>query len=238
MKVRVRWPGWIPTLAAALGLALTLAAANWQFDRAAYKHELANRYDARQAAAPIVAGQDSEPDDMAFRRVEATGLFHPDKAVWLDNRVHEGKAGFQVIMPLELSNKAGFVVVNRGWVAANRDRSSLPYVTTPQGVVTVQGVAVVPSETVFELSERTVEGRTWQNFTLSRYRKAYSGLDLRGYVIRQSNDLSDGLNRQWAAPGSGVERNRIYAVQWLIFACLILGFYVYFGFVRRSSGAQ
>lgn len=238
MKVRTGWPGWIPTLAAALGLLLTLTAAHWQFTRAAFKHELGARYAARQTAAPIVVGRDSEPDDMVYRRVEATGRFLPDKAVWLDNRVSEGKAGYEIIMPLALVNQAGFVLVNRGWVAVGGDRSRLPEVATPDALVSVQGDAIIPSERVFELSEHTVDGRIWQNFTLSRYRKAYPDLDIRNYVIQQRNDLGDGLSRQWAAPALGIERHRMYAGQWLIFASLILGFYVYFGFIRPPRRAQ
>lgn len=235
MRVRERWPGWILTLAAILGLAITLAAAHWQFDRAAYKRALGAQYAARQAAPLIVAGRDAEPADMPFRTVEASGTFEPTAAVWLDNRVRRGRAGFEVIMPLKLANGGGVVLVNRGWVAANADRAQLPLVPTPPGVVRVRGIAVVPGEKVFELSRGTVHGNMWQNFTLSRYRAAYPAQPVHGYVLQQHSELPDGLDRQWPVPGLGIEKHQIYAVQWLIFASLIAGFYVYFGFIRRPA---
>jgi surfeit locus 1 family protein len=234
MKVRTGWPGWVPTLAAALGLALTLAAANWQFNRAAYKQALGAQYAARQAAPPLMVGRDVEPEDIAFRSVTASGTFQPEAAVWLDNRVRRGRAGFEVIMPLALANGAGVVLVNRGWVPANADHAQLPPVATPSGIVVVQGIAVVPSEKVFELDPGTAQGRAWQNFTLSRYRQAYPALPVKSYVIQQHSELPDELDRRWPVPGLGIEKHQIYAVQWLIFASLIAGFYVYFGFIRRS----
>lgn len=218
-----------------LGLAITLAAAHWQFDRAAYKRALGAQYAARQAASPIVAGRDAEPSDMAFRLVEASGTFQPGAAVWLDNRVRRGRAGYEVLMPLKLANGGGLVLVNRGWAAANAERTQLPSVPTPGGVVMVRGIAVVPSEKVFELSAGTVQGRIWQNFTLSRYRAAYPAQPVHGYVLQQHSELPDGLDRQWPVPGLGIEKHQIYAMQWLIFASLIAGFYVYFGYIRRPA---
>jgi surfeit locus 1 family protein len=232
--VRLRWPGWPLTAAAVAGLVLTLSAAHWQFNRAVYKSELAARYAARQAQPPILVGRDGEPRDMAYRRIEAFGEFDALRAVLVDNRVRAGRAGFEVIMPLKLANGAGFLLVNRGWVAASGDRRSLPRVMTPAGVVRVAGTAVIPSEHPYELSYQTVQGRVWQNFTLSRYRAAYD-IAVRDYLVRQENDIGDGLARDWSAPGFGIQRHRAYAAQWLIFAALIVVFYVYFGCVRARA---
>lgn len=232
--MKLRWPGWPLTVVAVVGLVLTLSAAHWQFNRAAYKSELAARYAARQAQPPIRLGRDSEPRDVAFRRIEALGELDADKAVFVDNRVRAGRAGFEVIMPLKLANGAGFLLVNRGWVAASGDRRSLPDVATPAGVVRVAGTAVIPREHPYELSDQTAQGRVWQNFTLSRYRAAY-GIAVRDYLVLQENDSGDGLVRDWTPPGFGIQRHRAYAAQWLIFAALIVVFYVYFGFARTRA---
>ncbi len=234
MKQPLRWPGWLPTIAAVLGLLLTLSAARWQFGRAAYKEQLAADYAARQRASVVHLGTTDEPADIRFRRVEATGEFLSAHTIYLDNRVRDGVAGFEVVTPLKSANGGEAVLVNRGWIARGPHRSELPAVVTPRGPVTVIGTAVVPPEHVYELSTATVEGRIWENLVLSRYRRAFR-LEVRDFVIEQQNDLGDRLLRQWTAPGFGIERHKSYAAQWLIFAALIAFFYVYHGFIRRKN---
>ena len=51
MKSKTSGPGWVPTVAALIGLGLTLSASYWQFGRAASKAELRQQYQARQAMA-------------------------------------------------------------------------------------------------------------------------------------------------------------------------------------------
>jgi surfeit locus 1 family protein len=232
-----RWPGWLPTLAAAAALAVTLSAANWQLNRLTYKQALAAQYAQRQTAPPIVLGPQPEPQEMQFRRVQAQGRLDPEKAVLLDNRLRRGKAGFEIVMPLRLAGDAGHVLVNRGWVPLGADRRNLPEVRTPAGTVTVIGTAVFPPEKVYELSPDAAEGRVWQNLTLARYREAY-GLRVRGFVIQQQNDLGDDLDRNWPVPGFGIEQHRSYVGQWLIFSALIVILYVYFGFIRKRPAPQ
>ena len=237
MKQPLRWPGWVPTLAAVLGLLLTLSAARWQFGRVAYKEQLAADYAARQSAQVVRLGTAEEPADIRFRRIQATGEFLPEHTIYLDNRVRNGVAGFEVVTPLRPTNGSEAVLVNRGWIAHGRDRRVLPAIETPAGSVTVIGTAVVPPEHVYELSTATVEGRIWENLVLSRYRRAFR-LEVRDFVIEQQNDLGDRLLRQWAAPGFGIERHKSYAAQWLLFAALIAFFYVYHGFLRRKNGSS
>lgn len=230
-----RGPGLIPTLAVAVALALTLSATKWQFDRAAYKRALEAEYQARQAAPAVrIADGAEDAATLRYRKVEATGEFLAEHAIYLDNRVRDGVAGFEIVMPLKLTQGARSVLVNRGWMRQAARRTDLPEVETASGVVTVVGTAVVPGEAVYELSEATVEGRIWQNLVLSRYRDATS-LQVADYVILQENDTGDGLLRRWAAPGFGIETHVTYAVQWLLFASLVVFFYVYYGFIRKKT---
>jgi surfeit locus 1 family protein len=224
-------------MVAAIGLSVTLSAAHWQFQRAAYKKALSAQYAQRQAEAPVPAGRE-EPADMQFRRVQATGEFDPERVVFLDNRLRAGRVGFEVIMPLRLQRQAGYVLVDRGWVAGEHNNPRQPPpIVTPAGTVTVRGSAFTPSARVFELSPQPAGERVWQHVTPQRFAGAY-GIALRHYLIQQENDSGDGLNRQWPPQPFGIERHQSYAVQWLVFASFVVVFYVYFGFFHRSSQAQ
>jgi surfeit locus 1 family protein len=218
------------TLAAAAGIALTLALANWQLNRAHEKEALAARLEALSKDPPLtLAATEVKADDVQWRRVRANGRFQPRYAVFIDNRVSHGVAGYYVVMPLEIGSIGGratrHVLVNRGWIAGNPDRSQLPEVRTPEGAIEITGLAVVPSRRFLELSDRTVEGKVWQNLTIERYREAFK-IALQPVMIQQESPLEDGLAREWDPPNLGVDRHYGYAFQWLALSLTILMIYL------------
>ncbi len=234
---RFRWPGWIVTLAAVAVIAVCVSAGNWQTRRAEYKEALAAQLDQR-AAAPVAALDAATIDaqDTAFRRVRARGAYVPEKGILLDNRVLNGRVGYEVLMPLRIEGSDMHVLVNRGWAAAPPTRAELPKVPTPSGVQEVEGVAVLPPERVFELGDGDPAGAVWQHFLMERYER-WSGLKLQPVIVQQTSDAADGLAREWARPDTGVQKHRGYALQWYLFAILTLILYVSLNLRRRAPDA-
>ena len=210
----------VPTLAAAATIALTVSLGNWQSGRAREKEALQQRLDALGREAPVHLGAEAaDAAALDLRRVIARGEWQPERMVLHDNRTRRGQPGYHVLMPLKLEGGTLHVLVNRGWIAADRDRSVLPQITTPPGTVSVEGVARVPGDKVFELAGDTQQGRVWQNVTLPRFRD-WSGLQLQPVVVQQTNDAGDGLVREWDRPDLGIDKHRGYALQWYAFAAL------------------
>ena len=215
-----------PTVAAAAGIALTLALGNWQLDRGREKSALAERIkSANRDALIAMPAVEIRAEDVQWRRVEARGRFEPKYAVLIDNRVLHGVPGYHVVMPLKLGASERYVLVNRGWVAGSYARGQWPQIATPVGMVTVIGLATVPSRRYLELSTQVAEGNVWQNLTLERYRTAVP-IAIQPVVIRQENDLGDGLQRDWAPPDVGTNTHYGYAFQWFALAAAILIFYL------------
>src|SRR5258705_274757 len=147
-------------------MALTLALANWQLNRAHEKEALATRLGALAKDAPVsLRAVEMKAQDVEWRRVTAHGRFEPRYGVLIDNRINHGVAGYHVVMPLEIGGAGGsggrYVLVNRGWIAGNPDRSRLPEVRTPDAAVEITGLALVPSRRFLELSSRPGEGKIW-----------------------------------------------------------------------------
>ena len=218
------------TLAAAAGIAVTLALAHWQLGRAEQKEALGARLAQRAQDAPVtLGGEEVRASDVEWRRVIARGRFEPRHAVFVDNRIHRGVPGFHVVMPLELENARGgdrrYLLVNRGWIAGTPGRSGTPRVTTPAGVVEITGLAVIPSARFLELSDQVQQGNVWQNLTLERYRQAIP-IPLQPVLIQQESPLDDGLVREWDPPNLGVDKHYGYAFQWLALSATILVFYL------------
>lgn len=232
-------PRWVTTLAAATGIAVTLALANWQLSRAHEKEGLAARLEALASDAPVsLAADEVKAEDMEWRRVTARGRFEPRYAVFIDNRVRHGVAGYHVVMPLEVGKMRGggtrYVLVNRGWIAGSPERARLPQVRTPETTVEITGLAVTPTRRFLELSARVTDGNVWQNLTLERYRAAFP-VTLQPVVIQQESPLDDGLAREWDPPNLGVEKHYGYALQWLALSATILVFYLVTHVRRRPE---
>lgn len=219
----------VPTIAAVAVVALTVSLGNWQMRRADEKTVLQARRDAALAADPVRIG--AGPVDaaaLAGRRVALEGRFEPRGTIFLDNRTRAGVAGFHVLTPLRIApaaaddSDARHVLVLRGWIARDvADRTRLPALRTPDGVVRVEGLALseLPQPIVLGggESEPAADARIWQRLELDAYRR-WSRLALQPVLVRQTSALDDGLARDWTEPGSGVDKHHGYAFQWYALA--------------------
>ena len=227
-------PAVLPGLAALLAVALTISLGNWQSGRAAEKLALAQALaDGAKQAVLVVPPRPVETRGFEFSRVSVSGEYAPKHTVLLDNKILRGTVGYQVLTPLRISGSDLYVLVNRGWVASGVRRDVTPLIQSPPaGIQSVEGVALVPTTRILELSSNTEEGQVWQNLVLSRYEK-WSGLRLQPFVLQQESAASDGLLRVWDRPDTGVDKHRGYALQWYSLATLIVILYVFHSFKRK-----
>lgn len=235
--VSVRWqfrPGPLMTIATLAFCALTVALGLWQTRRAAEKESLQAMLDRRTAEPPLMLPPvPAAWDAVAMRRVSARGEYADRFGILLDNKVHRGRVGYEVVTPLRIAGSNLHVLVNRGWVAAGRTRDDLPQVPVMAGPQAVEGIAVGPAERVYELGADTPRNAVWQHLVLERYR-AWSGLELAPFVLQQTNEAGDGLIREWARPDTGAHRHRGYALQWFSFTALAVVLYVVLNTKRRA----
>src|SRR2546430_15697327 len=86
-------PGWVPSLAAAAFIALTVALGGWQTRRADEKLDVGRRIEAA-AKGPVLQLPPVRVDAAAFerRRVAARGTFIARDTFLLDNKVVRGAA--------------------------------------------------------------------------------------------------------------------------------------------------
>jgi cytochrome oxidase assembly protein ShyY1 len=230
LKVRF-WPA----LAVLLVVAVTLRLGFWQRDRAHQKEVLQAQIDRFEHATPIAVGERVLPlAEIEFRRVVARGRFMPELTVYLDNRPHNDQPGFYVVTPLKLDG-GGYMLVNRGWVPRNAaERSAIAPHRTPDGDVTIEGIARADASRAFELGQggSAPHQKIRQNLDVAAY-AGETGLPLQPFVLQQTSDDGDQLVRDWPAPTTGVERNYGYMLQWwgMALAALVFGLYA----ARRAA---
>jgi surfeit locus 1 family protein len=224
-----------PTLGMLVLVAATVSLGNWQRNRAAQKEALAAEI-AAAAARPAVelTGEERVAAPILFRGVRATGEFDAAHTVLIDNKVHAGKPGYEIVSPLCFGN-GRCVLVERGWIEQGARRTELPTVTWPAGRVTVVGRASEPPRRYLEFGSRKPEGALWQNLDIARI-AAETRLDLLPFVIEQEPGPADGLVRDWPPPDLGIERNRSYMIQWYSLAALAIILWLALNWRTRDAG--
>jgi surfeit locus 1 family protein len=218
----------VPTVATILAVTVFVSAGNWQRGRMAQKEALLARYEAAAREAPSgLPANGASVDDLRYRRVEVAGRFDADRQILIDNRVHDGRAGYHVVAPLLLDDGRA-VLVNRGWIAAGATRAEVPASPPPTGRVVVRGRLALPAEAL-RLGGEAPSGVVWPHLDPARFAAA-TGLAVSPVVVEQSADgaPADGLVRDWPRPDFGIDKHRIYMGQWYLFAALALGLWAWF----------
>ena len=245
-----RWRFVLITLAALIGVAVTLSLGRWQLQRAAYKQELFDAVQRQQGLPPwsnaqlaaVQPGAVPNPEAAPWlhRPVQLQGHWIAGQTLYLDNRQMQGQPGFFVLTPLRLAapHEDVVIAVQRGWVPRNfLDRTALPEVQTPEGLVTVEGRMEAAPSRLYEFGRAGADpdgqkSRIRQNVDIAEWAVA-SGLPLREWSLLQTGEASEGLRRDWPVVTAGVEKHHGYAFLWFGLAALITLLYVWFQIVRR-----
>jgi surfeit locus 1 family protein len=226
-------------LAATLvGVVLTANLGAWQLRRAAQKIALQDALDSRARLSTLTASElarsAAQAEAQHYRPVHLRGRWLPERSVFLENRQMAGRVGFYLVTPLRLEGRDDAVLVQRGWVPRDlRERTLLPTIATPAGIVEVDGHIAPPPARLYEFAPSTT-GVIRQNLDLGEFRLE-TGLLLAPLSVQQADSAStagDGLLRQWPRPAVDVQKHYGYAFQWFALGALMAGLYVWFHLVR------
>jgi surfeit locus 1 family protein len=232
-KVRLQL---VPSIAYLLLLPILLALANWQYDRAQQKQQLLAAIEKNSAAESIYI------DDLAiiampksrYKKIQLTGKYDQQHQFLLDNQIHEGKAGYFVITPLILENSQQIVLVNRGWLPANPDRTVLPSVAIHSEVTKVAGrINQFPSLGI-KLPGSELTSATWPSVIQVIDAEIISkklAHPVQPFQVELDGDQPDGYKRDWqTAKDMLPEQHIAYAIQWLALAVTLTLLFIWNSF--------
>ena len=221
----------VPTIAAIAMIALTVSLGRWQSGRAGEKAARQAAFEARTAETPLELGGSSGPAEaLLYRRVRVAGEWDAKGQVFIDNQIHNGRAGFHVITPLRIDGSR-VALVNRGWTPRTAAYPAAPPVRVPEGRVLVTGIATLPPKRYLELSGETISGNVWQNLSLARYAERMRVELLPVMVL--ADRPAEGLVAVEEKPDAGVAKHREYALTWYSLAVTLVALWVFYSF-RRS----
>ncbi|MBS0326504.1 MAG: SURF1 family protein [Proteobacteria bacterium] len=224
-----RRPAWIPTVAALVAVALFVSAGNWQHRRLRESEVLRDRIAAADRVATVELPRDvADWSTWRFRHVSVSGTFDATRQILVDNVIHDGRAGFDVVTLLELAD-GRHVLVDRGWFPLGESRANLPMPAPPSGPVTIRGRIDIPTTHYLELGGRKAPaGALWEHLDPPRFAAA-TGVAVLPIVIDAQDDIAgEGLVRAWSPPDFGITMHEGYMLQWYTFAAMAAGLWGWF----------
>lgn len=221
------------TVATALFVALTVYLGLWQRDRAEEKSRRQAMLDQRLSDPPVqLTGFVASADALLYRRVAAAGEYVAAQQLFVDNQVHGGRAGFQVITPLKVRGGDAVVLVNRGWIARDAAYPKAPAVAVPPGEVEVTGLATQPPARFVELGPQAIAGDVWQNLSIARFAERTG---MRTFPIVVLADVAGpGLAAVRERPDAGVAKHVEYELTWFALAATALVLWIALNIERRA----
>lgn len=220
----------LPTLATIVLLPILISLGFWQLDRAEQKRELLRQYQQQEGRGAVnlnelTPGQEVYP----YQHVEVTGRFDNGQQFLLDNKVYQGRAGYEVITPLLVSDGKPAILINRGWIPQTASRMQLPAVPTPNEKMKIIGRLKLDSATGFHLGESGIDNDNWprliQWLDIEQMEKQL-GYKLQPFVILLDPANKAGFERDWYIKKISPEKNTSYAVQWFALATALIIIFV------------
>jgi surfeit locus 1 family protein len=211
-------------------LPILLGLSYWQWQRGLSKDALLATYQQNQHARSIVfQGKNSLPL-AAFQPLTVTGTLDMQHQFYVDNQIYAGRAGFEVIIPLQLNN-GEWLLVNLGWLPRHTQRLELP--TFPKQLskeITITGRADFPSHQYLLLGTY-LEKNQDNKFIIQAIDfdklSEFLGVSLLPIVVLLDPQPATPFIRDWQPPTTmPPEKHYGYALQWLFLAitlCILYG---------------
>lgn len=225
---------WRTTLFTVLLVPVMTGLGFWQLQRAEDKAVLAAAWEQRQSEPPVALEQlwDEPVESLSYRPVTVSGTFSQDRYFLLDNRIHEGRFGYEVLDVVQLADGDRSVLVNRGWIAGDGARLELPVVPLVSGRVELSGHLYVAPGAPYMLAEQQLEEGWPKVLQALEMQKVLTALgetangQMFPYSVRIAAGQPGALTVDWQVVNVSPEKHQAYAAQWFTMAAVLLLFYL------------
>lgn len=223
-SISFRIVNWKLTLLALIMVAGLCRLGFWQLSRAEEKRVLIAAFSARTLHEPLVANDLNTTPDPRYYRIQLFGHFDNAHNLLLDNKIVNGKVGYEVYTPFIAKDLSDTIIVDRGFIPMGVSRQDLPSINSIQGEVSILGMLNSPPKYVAFGPMEADANKHWP------MRIEYLDLNnmkfnskLYPYVIILDKNNPAAYQIQWQAfETMPPERHIGYAVQWFALALTLL----------------
>jgi len=190
---------------------LLISLGYWQLDRAEEKRQILAEFVGNQQSPPAALAALSGEQNLQYRAVQLRGKLDAARRLLLDNRVRNGRPGYEVFEVLTTLTGSQKILVNRGWVQASLDRNQLPEIAPINGEVRLSGSLY-----------RVLKGGLQLGWVSAVRAEQLYGDQFFAYQLRLDSDSPGALETGWPTVSVQPEKHTAYAVQWFVMVLVLL----------------
>lgn len=231
-------PSWLATLLALAAIVAFISLGRWQWERGEARTAQWEEFE-KGASPPRELGSLGLDEMERFQRVSVVGEFDGRHQFLLDNRVLDGRAGYEVLTPFQLSD-GRVALVDRGWLPSSGYRDRLPDVSlkTTGARRIVARVDELPSAGLAQGRAAPSREDAWPrltSFPVPSELSASLGRELESRILLLDSQDPEGYRREWQPPGLPPSRHFGYAIQWWAFAIVAFVLWIVMGLRRKQA---
>lgn len=234
----------IPTLVYLCLLPVLIALGMWQLDRSEQKRAFLETQEqaAETEMLHLSAAIENNTEVLRYRNVEVAGHYDVAHQFLIDNQISDGKAGYFVLTPFILAGETKAVLVNRGWIPLNQNRSVLPDLQIAKTEATITGrINNFPSVGI-KLAGAEIPTEGWPSIVQvvdSNVLAKKLGYSLFQFQIELAKELPDGYKREWhTSTIMQPEQHTAYAIQWFALALTLTILFIWYSFKNNDAKSK
>ncbi len=235
-KLNSRWKlSWIGFVLTVLLSVLFVRLGIWQQQRADYKQNLSDQYEAAQQHPPLAELPISkEWQELRYQSVYVSGQFMSDVVIYLDNEIMNGEVGYLVHVLFRSATR--YYLVDIGWLPVGQDRSQLPQVLIPEGEVKLLVRADFPVGKLPFLPDNDYSQDPPMVLPYLSLQELNQNLSypLEPILLRVASGELFSTKVNWEQPDFKVNMHRSYALQWFGLAITLWVIFLVLS-IRRSQ---
>ncbi len=231
-----------PTLAYLCLLPLLISLGIWQLGRSEEKRMFLKQQKQGLTSSEIIqlsTAIEDNVDALRYKKVKAAGHYDKAHQFLIDNQISAGKAGYFVFTPFVLQGEDKAVLVNRGWVPLNPDRSVLPDIQIKNEQTVISGRINRFPGVGIKLAGAEIPSEGWPSVLqvvdsqVLEKKLAYS---LFPFQIELDKDLPEGFKREWQTTTIMLpEQHTAYAIQWFALAFTLTLLFIWYSCKRNDE---
>lgn len=210
----------------------------WQLGRSHEKEKNISdlNHNSLQTAINLSALPEPSLSEHHYLPVQIDGIFLNQYNFLLDNQMHEHKPGYRVLTVVSAPRISKWILIDRGWIPVGPNRNQMPTIDNIFGLREIHGI-IETIGTGMELTSPTVNTEAKWPIVISTLNYDFIAQTLGHPVYEFVIHLSDDQITHYVYPpvekGVSIEKHMGYAIQWFVFAFLLVLYYVIVSTKRR-----
>ncbi|MBX2867227.1 MAG: SURF1 family protein [Acidiferrobacterales bacterium] len=201
-----------------IGLAILFTLGWWQLTRGLEKASIESLSETGKTNPIVQVDKNQEWEQLSYRTVELEGRWQFRETMLLENRLYEGRPGYEVLVPYELVTDKSWILVNRGWIkqqsiqpgGSHADLLDKNLSVAPRGQLYLPELGFTLGETLIQPLTKPIRFLYYDFSTLSGVLEH----DLVPAVLVLDSDHPASFQQIWKPGAISSERHYAYVAQW------------------------